>query len=130
MRYMGIDFGERRIGIAVSDENGQFALPEAVVVFDIYSIETIKKICADKKVGEIVIGESKDYGGKDNVVMVKIREFKNALEKEIGLPVHFEPEFMTSMQAERIQGKNKMHDASAAALILQSFLDKKKHEWN
>ena len=41
-----------------------------------------------------------------------------------GLIVFLEPEFMTSVAAERFQGKNDMHDASAAALILQSFLDK------
>ncbi|TSC67424.1 MAG: hypothetical protein CEO19_233 [Parcubacteria group bacterium Gr01-1014_73] len=56
--------------------------------------------------------------------MKNIREFKIRLEKETGLFVHFEPEFLTSAEAARLQGKNAKLDAAAAALILKSFLEK------
>jgi|SRR3989344_2312675 len=124
MRYLGIDYGTKRVGIAVSDESASFALPDRVLPRTSRLVETIKLLCSDKKVGAIVLGESKNFKGEDNPIMSMIRDFKKELETEIGLPVHLEPEFLTSAEAERIQGKTKMHDASAAALILQSFLDK------
>ena len=61
-----------------------------------------------------------------NEIMKKISPFVKDLEEKLGLPVHMHPEFLTSMEAERLQGKNDMHDASAAALILKSYLDTNK----
>ena len=58
--------------------------------------------------------------------MKKIKTFKLQLEDLLKIPVRYEPEFMTSHQAEQFQGKHDMLDASAAALILQSYLDYKK----
>ncbi len=71
----------------------------------------------------VVMGESRDYQGQINDIMWKIQGFKKQLET-IGFKVVFEPEFMTSVQASQITGENKMLDASAAAIILQSHLDK------
>jgi RNase H-fold protein (predicted Holliday junction resolvase) len=77
----------------------------------------------ENKASAVVIGESKDYKGKYNLIMEKVAPFKKELET-LGIKVIFEPEFMTSFAAQRFQGKNTLHDSSAAALILQSFLDK------
>ncbi|KKU70076.1 MAG: hypothetical protein UY17_C0022G0004 [Candidatus Beckwithbacteria bacterium GW2011_GWC2_47_9] len=126
MRYLGIDYGGKRVGVAISDQSGKIAFPEGVIPNTKHLAETVKIICEEKSVGEIVLGESKNFSGEDNPVMKKIYEFKAALAKETNLPIRMEPEFLTSAEAERIQGKNKMHDASAAALILQSFLDKRR----
>jgi RNase H-fold protein (predicted Holliday junction resolvase) len=71
------------------------------------------------------MGESRDYHGKINEIMWKIEGFKKQLEA-MGIKVVYEPEFMTSAQASQITGENAMLDASAAAIILQSYLDKKK----
>ena len=124
MKYLGIDYGSKRVGVAVSDEMGKFAFAKAVLVNDRMLLMAIRKICTEEKVEMIVLGESKDYQGEDNPIMKRILKHKNELEAELGLPVHLEPEFMTSAQAEHIQGKTAMHDASAAALILQSYLDR------
>ena len=78
----------------------------------------------ENSIKEIVLGESKNYKGKANTILPESLNLKMDLEKE-GFIVHLEPEFMTSANAERFQGKNDMLDASAAALILQSYLDKK-----
>lgn len=143
MRYLGIDYGSKRVGLAVSDEAGEFALPLSVLSNNQKLLSEIKKIIAEKKVGAVVLGESKNFKGEDNVIMVAIKEFKEVLEKETGLPVFLEPEFMTSAEAERVNTrepeksrksgvrlrrpntKNVMLDAFAAALILQSFLNHK-----
>ena len=126
MRYLGIDYGSKRVGVAISDESNKFALPKIVIENKNPAklIDDLNIIICDNEVGYIILGESKDYKGIDNKIMRDIRKFKEDLENTLHLPVIFEPEFMTSHAAERFQGKNEFHDASAAALILQSYLDR------
>lgn len=124
-RILGIDYGSKRVGLALSDENAQFALPLSVIENDSLLLEKIKKIALDNEIGEIVMGESRNYAGQPNDIFIDSIDLKEDLERE-GYIVHFEPEFMTSVQAERFQGKTNLVDASAAALILQSYLDREK----
>ena len=124
MRLLGIDYGTKHIGIALSDEGGQFAMPLNVLSSSKNLLQEVLEIIKENKAEEIVMGESRDYKGKANAVLAKSLEFKKQMEAE-GLKVHLEPEFMTSENAERLQGKHDMLDASSAALILQSFLDKR-----
>ena len=121
---MGIDFGAKRVGIALSDEDGKFALPKAVLPNDRTLFREVRDLCRGHKVEVIVMGESKNFEGGDNLIMKEVNRFKAELERDLKLPVFLEPEFLTSAEAERIQGKTAMHDASAAALILKSYLDK------
>lgn len=125
MKYLGIDYGEKRVGIAVSDEDGSMAFPLDVLSNDKRLTTRIREICKREKAEAIVIGESKDLAGKDNAIMPGARSLVSALKKEVGLPVSWESELFTSAEAERIQGKHGMLDASAAAIILKSYLDKK-----
>ena len=125
MKYLGIDYGEKRVGIAVSDEDGIMAFPLDVLSNDKRLTTRIREICKREKAEAIVIGESKDLAGKDNAIMPGARSLVSALKKEVGLPVSWESELFTSAEAERIQGKHGMLDASAAAIILKSYLDKK-----
>jgi len=137
-RILGIDYGTKRIGVALSDENAQFGQPYSVIKNSKAAkdevLEKIIDIVKTEQVAEIVLGESKDFKGKDNAVMPEIRNFKKALENLLSflplpvVPVTFEPEFLTSHQAEYLQGKHDMLDASAAALILQSYLDRKNNQ--
>ena len=127
MKYLGIDFGEKRVGIAVSDEDGKIAFPTAVLPNDKDLLKNIVDLCMKNAVETVVMGESRDYQGQINDIMWKINGFKKQLET-IGFKVVFEPEFMTSVQASQITGENKMLDASAAAIILQSFLSKNNNQ--
>lgn len=122
-RYLGIDYGTKRVGIAVSDPEGQLAFPHVVLKTTPKLAQEIADICRENSVGTIVMGESKDYSGKDNNIMPAARDLTKDLEKETGVTVIFHPEFMTSMQAAHIQGEGEMLDASAAAIMLQSYLD-------
>jgi putative Holliday junction resolvase len=124
MRFMGIDYGTKRVGIALSDESNTFALPKTVIENSKSLLESIDSIARDNNVTHIVLGESKNYKGEDNKIMPKIQELKEKIENNLKLPVVLEPEFMTSHNAERFQGKTELLDASAAALILQSYLDR------
>ncbi len=125
-RFLGIDYGTKRVGLALSDEEGLIAFPYAVIPNE-GLFENIKNICSKENIGAIIIGESRNFDGAPNPVMKKILPFKKKLEENLGLPVFLEPEFLTSKQARNIQEGSAMTDASAAAIILQSYLDKKKN---
>ena len=123
MKYLGIDYGTKRVGLAISDELGQMAFPSAVIQNDNKLIEKLKAIIDEKEIKKVVIGESKNYKMEDNLIMQEIMDLKAVLENEKNIDVILHPEVLSSMQAEQIQGKNQMLDASAAAIILQSYLD-------
>ena len=128
MKYLGIDYGKKNVGLAVSDQSESFTLPLKVISDFIFikdlALEVIE-ICKQENIDEIVVGESKDFSQKDNEIMKEIKLFVNELKKRLNMPVHLHPEFLTSQEAKRLQGKNNMHDASAAALILKSYLDRR-----
>ena len=125
MKLLGIDYGAKNVGIASTDESGEFALPRTVLQNDENLLKAIEKICRDENISKVVLGESKNFQGNDNQIQSEILEFKKSLESS-GLVVVFHPEIMTSLEAQQIQGSNQMLDASAAALILKSFIDTNK----
>jgi len=123
---MGIDFGSKKVGIAFSDESGMMAFPHSVVPNDAKLFQTIVKLITEKQVGEVVIGHSLDKEGNANKIHAQVEAFMLDLTLELGLPIHLEPEQYSTQQALRIQGKNSQTDAAAAAIILDSYLTKKK----
>ena len=126
MKYLGIDYGEKRVGIATTDAEGKLAFPKVVLENNAGLIGKIGELCKELAIEAIVIGESKDYKGEENKINPKIIAFKRELGNALKLPITLEPEFMSSMQVEKTFGKTDMLDASAASIILQTFLDKEK----
>ena len=124
MRLMGIDYGSKRVGIALSDERGEFAMPHGVLANDKALVPAIAELCRKNAVSAIVVGKSQDYHGQDNPIMKKADAFAAELRKVASAPVVFEPEFLTSREASHIQGETAGLDASAAALILKSYIDR------
>lgn len=124
MRYLGIDYGSKKIGLALSDESGAMAFPLSVEPNDGQFMQKLTKLVEEKGVAEIVIGNSQNLEGKDNVIQESINAFIGDITLHIGIPVHLESELYTTKEAERIQGKSGLTDASAAAIILNSFLSK------
>lgn len=125
MRILGIDYGTKRVGVSASDETRTIAVPVSVIKNSDFALREIIEIARQYEAKEIVIGESRDYKQQPNLIFEKAESLKKSLEKE-GFTVHLELEFMTSVAAERFQGKTELTDASAAALILQSYLDRTK----
>lgn len=123
---MGIDFGSKKIGIAFTDESGSMAFPHGVIPNDANFKKAIIKLIGEKGVGEVVIGHSLNKDGKENKIHTSVEEFMMDLTLELGIPVHLEPEQYSTQQAIRIQGKNAQTDAAAAAIILDSFITRKK----
>lgn len=122
-RILGVDYGSKRIGVAVSDESRKFAMPVVVVKNSDLAVKEIESIARQYEAVEVVMGESRDYNSQPNAIFEESMIFKKELEG-LGFTVHLELEFMTSTHAERFQGKSDLTDASAAALILQSYLDR------
>lgn len=123
MRVMGIDYGTKNVGIALSDEGRAFALPHTVLANTASLLDEVMSIIEEKDANLVVLGESRKLDGTPNEVQTAINTFKEALEEK-GIQVVLEPEMYTSQEAARIQGETKTLDASAAALILRSYLDK------
>ena len=136
MRFLGIDYGTKKIGLALSDEGGMIAFPQVILPNNNNTLKEIKKICDGSDVGKIILGESLDYAGEPNKILDEIIKFKGELEKN-GFAVEMEKEFMTSLFARlgpinekpvatprRKEKKVEAVDAKAAALILQRYLDR------
>lgn len=125
-RFLGIDYGEKRIGVAYSDGEGMFAFPLEVLPNNNSLISRLKEIASQKRAEGFVVGLSKNYKQEENPIMKKIKEFKILLEESTHLPVMYESEMLSTKEASHIQGEHERIDASAAAIILQSYLDRQK----
>jgi len=134
MKYLGIDYGTKRIGVAASDEGGKVAFPLKTVEAGKDALSHVTTLVKEHSVQKVVIGESRNFKNEPNLVMEDIEQFKKDLVELTGLPVEYYPEFLTSAEAarqgqdKRGEGRGEKSDASAAALILQGYLDRMKHD--
>lgn len=149
MKYLGVDYGQKKIGIAISNEEGNMAFPRDIILLDNIENKHIKYIdilCEKEGVKDIVIGKSIDYQKKDNNIEKYIEIFINSLNKENKYIIHRIDERMStslinsenrfhfqkkqnpknfSKNAKSIRENTKDDDAKVAAIILQNFLDSK-----
>lgn len=125
MRCLGIDYGEKRIGFALSDEEGRLAFPFAVIKNEGIRriMRAIQEMIRAEGITIIIVGVPRALSGADTAETKIILRFIQALKEKIRLPVEEENEILTTRIAREYSTKN--IDASAAALILQSYLDKK-----
>ncbi len=124
MRLLGIDYGTKRVGIALTDEGGRMAFPHSVLPNDAMLLKEIERIVTERKVEKIVIGHSLGRKGEANPVHEAVESLIQDLTLSIGVPIELEPEQYTTQEAVRIQGRNTLVDASAATIILNSYLSK------
>lgn len=132
MKLLSIDYGERRIGVAVSDETGTFAFPNCVLENDEKVVMKIHDLVDQKKIDKIIFGLSKDQQGKDNPIMENARKLSIEVERTTGKEIVFQDESFSSFHAHNEkfavtdENTNKNIDASAAAIILQRYIDTNK----
>ena len=122
MKLLAVDYGAKRVGIASTDDAGEFAIPRMVLINDADLLKTVTNLAKENNINKIIIGESKNLDGTPNPILAEAIRFSESL-KEEGFEVAFHPEMYTSMEADRLQGQNSMRDASAASLILKSYID-------
>lgn len=136
MRVMGIDFGERRIGVAISDPTGTLATPLETVTRRAGKrppLARLEAIARERGVGRIVVGLPLDLRGEETPWCGEVRGLGDELGRRLSLPVEFVDERLTSVQAERAVRTSGLRraqreekgrvDAAAAAIILQRWLD-------
>lgn len=136
MKYLGIDYGTKRIGLAVSDESGKFAFPKMIAGSDVAGLRDIVNLVESEGVEKIIVGLSLTSSGQRNAVMEDIDAFVEELEKLTGLPVILSDERFSSTAVKafdwskpvatphRSEKKPEPIDDRAAAIMLQRYLDK------
>ncbi len=139
MKYLGIDYGTKKVGIAISQ--GSVALPKGVITNDNNLLNKIESYITQYEVGAIIVGRSLNLSGGDNKLSQKVQDFINKLKTlmSTNIEIHYMDERYTTKLARAIpleglqrgniarkreRVKTKQVDAQAAALILQTYLDK------
>ena len=133
MSLLGLDFGEKRIGVAHSDELNSMAHAAGFIEHrsEEYVVEEIQKLIDEHRIEKIVVGLPKTLKGETGKQAEKVLSFSSRLEKRIGCPVITWDERLTTVQAERAlidqdmsrAKRKKKRDAVAAEIMLQSYLD-------
>ena len=124
MRYLGIDYGTKKIGVAISDDGGGFAFPRDVIANDGKVYDTLANIIETEKIEGLVVGDTLTLNGGANDITPKATAFVEKLVERTNIAVHRVREAWSSQEAARFAPQGKKHsDSSAAAVILQRFLD-------
>jgi len=133
MRILAIDHGTKRMGVAVSDELGMIAQPLEFIAAEPFAkfLDRLKEILREKQVELILVGMPRNMDGSYGPAALKVQEFVAVLKDAVAIPIKTLDERLTSVQAHRFlteaevrgrQRKDKV-DKSAAAILLQSYLD-------
>ena len=144
-RIIGLDIGERRIGVAVSDPSATLARPVTTLkttgldgnALEV-SLAEVRRLVEDDPVDAIVVGLPRRLDGSANAMTPRVQRFAERLRDGAGLAVILQDERLTSMEAEsRLAEREKdwrvrkqQLDAAAAAIILQDYLDARAHPGN
>ena len=132
MRVLGIDFGEVRIGIAISDPAGKLAVPLTTLsrVSDMDAIAQIQAIVRRENIEHLVLGEPRNMDGSIGDAAHRVRSFRRKLQEQIPLPCDLVDETLTSVEArERLRdagvdprrAKERI-DQVAAQILLEQYL--------
>jgi putative Holliday junction resolvase len=133
MRSLGLDIGDRRIGVALSDSDGILASPLTIIerTDDSRALAAIADIVSKQDVGRIIVGLPLSLDGTLSGQAEKVKEFARKLAEQVEIPVDYRDERLTTVMAQRLKrasggrkGRGKpRYDAQAAAVILQGYLD-------
>lgn len=132
MRVLAVDFGEKRIGLAVSDETGRVVVPVGAVPrrSDASAAATVAAAAQEREVGRIVVGHPVNLDGSEGAWARRVRNFARRLHEASGLPVDLHGEGLTTAAAERNlieaglvsrQRREAARDAEAAAVLLRDY---------
>ena len=141
MRIMGLDFGSRTVGVAISDSLLLTAQGVEIIRRKEenklrQTLARIEELIVENEVDEIVLGLPKNMNDTEGVRVELTKEFKEKLERRTGLPVYFWDERLTTMAADRTLEETGVHkedrkqylDQVAAVFILQGYLDRRNNE--
>ncbi|MBI2098872.1 Holliday junction resolvase RuvX [Candidatus Uhrbacteria bacterium] len=128
MKYLGIDHGGKRIGLAIGDDETRVASPLEVVEADSNeeAVAAIGLIIKEEGIDKIILGLPLSLKGEEGAQAARVREFGNGLSKLSKIDVIYEDERLSSKMADALlkEALPEKRDAVAAMVILQSYLDK------
>jgi putative Holliday junction resolvase len=126
MKYLGIDYGSKKVGFAQSDDDGTLAFPLMIAPNDQTLFKDTLELIREMKIGTVVIGESVDGNGKPNAIAKEARAFGTKIENAMDVKIVFEKEWYSTVEARKQPGNEGNHevDDQAAAIVLQRYLDK------
>ncbi len=133
-RFLGLDVGEKTIGIAMTDENGMMAFPGETIRRQEgwrRDMAALRALVAANKIGKIVVGLPLMMDGTSGVQARKIEQFVDVLKRSVRIPVVMQDERLTTREANRLlmqaelnyKERKRSVDSIAACLLLQSYLD-------
>jgi putative Holliday junction resolvase len=136
MRYLAIDYGTKRTGLAICDQAETITSPLTVIEGQKQLLKKIKEIIAKEKVNAVVLGLPLNMDGTESSQTKFVLKFAEQLKSHLNIPIHLHDERLSSFGAQQklyeanlTRGKRKKRlDAVAAADILESFLEKKSRE--
>ncbi|HWZ65460.1 MAG TPA: Holliday junction resolvase RuvX [Patescibacteria group bacterium] len=126
---LGIDMGERRMGLAMSDTELRIAQPLTTLTVDGTEVVRLQSLLLEHDIAELVIGLPRNASGQETAQSQWIRDYVDRQIAAFNLPIHFQDESVTSVLAEQQLASHKKNyskadvDAYAAAIILQDYLD-------
>lgn len=136
MRYLGLDYGARTLGVSISDETGTIASTLKTIRYSDEKVllDELSNIIKEFNIKEVVLGLPLNMNGTNSVRGAETYSFKTKIEKELKVKVHLQDERLSTVEAERIligshirrNNRKKVIDSMAAVIILQTFLDKGK----
>lgn len=124
MKYLGIDYGHKKVGFAESDEEGSFAFPLMIAENNSDLMRDTLEVIKAMNIGAVIIGESLDKDGKPNKIAEEAKNFGAELKEKSGKYVFYEKEWFTTAEARKQPDAKRDVDDVAAALILQRYLDR------
>ncbi len=142
MRYLGLDYGAKTLGVSISDETGTIASTLKTIRYsdDSELLLELDKIIKEFNIKEVVLGLPLNMNGTTSVRGAETYSFKTKIEKNLKVKVHLQDERLSTVEAEKIligshirrNNRKKVIDSMAAVIILQTFLDKGsgKYEYN
>lgn len=124
MKALGIDYGEKNIGIAISDEEGMMAFPRTTIRNTASVPDDIVRLCEEEKIETVVLGVPVSFSGMESEQARITVAFGANLAKRVGVPVVHENEVLSSKMADMLGSTKANRDQNAAAIILQTWLDR------
>jgi putative Holliday junction resolvase len=125
MKYLGIDFGTKQIGLAISVPGETMAFPLPAIVNDQYIFKKIKNIGEERGIAGIVIGLPVSATETNNVFLENVQHFARVLKEHVSWPIFFEKENYSSRHAALVANQKESLDSASAVIILDRFLAKK-----
>lgn len=132
MRYIGIDFGTKRTGVAISDADGKIAVLKETIAAESpqHVIDRLKEIMKEDHIDVIVVGMPQNMSGNTTMMTETVERFIANLRNHVSVPVQTIDERLTTVMAEKLlrDVDVEKRDAVAAQILLQNFLDDLSHQ--